>query len=357
MCLALLFASIWLLAGFHRAPKPSECPKECACSGEFRSCFYSASPQQLKADAALAQIPVLTLQNLGSIRFGNGTGQDRLDRGYAVAVDTLGRIHAIDVASHTMHVFDDTGRPLWLGSYSKHFGRERYPALMIKVTSSGDTWVELEVDVKPGYRDMSLLGPKYVHFGPSGKFLGVEQIRFEGDTWWHWLPQPDGGLRWLINHKKILLVDAHDAVLRSITWPNGEDFEDTSAVAQDGSLAVVMERPRKNFHRMPTLKPPELVAAIFSPHGDAVSEWPLPFHPNSYPRIAFDDRHLAFVVLDNIESGHQAILVTDARGKGLFRIPISADASIGKVFLLSRPSGEELWVWSDKVIDRYAMPK
>jgi hypothetical protein len=367
----MLLASTWLVVGCQRTPSAPECPKECTCSGAFQSCFYRPSHAELEADAAVERIPALALQKLGSSRFENDIGRDHDDKAYSVAVDAMGRIHMIGVSSDTVHVFDDTGRQLWTGRSSKPFGPERYPALMMKVTSRGDTWVEEEESSKSGAHNMALLGPRYVHFGPSGQPLGVEQILFEGDTWWAWLPQPDGGLRWVINHKKILLVDAHGALLQSIPWPIDEALidvqDDTSAVAPDGSLAVVRERAKKGILWFSPSK--ELVAGIFSPQGDAITEWPLPFHSNSYPRIAFDGRHLAFVVSDDSETGHQAILVSDAKGKGLFRLPVAANASVAKVFLLTRATGEELWVFAkeqvtrqgwgvrDGVITRYAMPR
>lgn len=62
--------------------------------------------------------------------------------------------------------------------------------------------------------------------------------------------------------------------------------------------------------------------------------------------------HLAFVVADNVESGHQAILVTDAKGHGLVRIPIDPAAEVRKVFLLPRATGKELWVLAHNQITR-----
>ncbi len=361
----LLLASIWLVAGCQRASGTTECPKACACSGGIISCLGTRD-WELNAEATIARIPALVPLKLGSIRYNdpsrpntapvdanNGLPSVHLGTVSALGVDVEGRIYVIDAATDAERVYDTTGRQLLAGApaaspAAPYSGRVR----PIMVTNRSDAWV-LSSDKGRGS------APKYVHFGPSGQRIGVESIAFGCRTLCPWLPQPDGQLLWMFIDGKIVLANPSGAVTRTIAWPGRSGYIEyvrwTTAVAPDGSLAVAAVRDHPGIAR--GLDAWDWYAVVYSPKGEKISEWLLPFKLNQAPRIAFDGRHLAFIVpLDNA-SGEETIVVVDMQGHPQFRTDVHPDGSNDRVLLLARATGEELWVYGNGVITRYAMQR
>ena len=367
-CVAILLASIWLVAGCQRASGAPECPKECACSGGLRFCHAPAEELRAEAaaEAAMARIPALVPQKLGSIRFNDpsrpnnapvdandGLPSVRLGTVSALGVDVEGRIYAIDAATDAERIYDTSGRQLLAGApAASHPAPYRGKVRPIMVTNRGDAWVRNSHE-GPG------LAPKYVHFGSSGQRIGVESIAFGCRTFCLWLPQPDGQLRWMFIGGNIVLADASDKALRTIAWPGRSGYEDylgwITAIAPDGSLAVAAVRDRPGITRR--LDAWDWYVVLYSPKGEPITDWPFPFKLFQVPRIAFDGRHLAFIVPLNYASGEETIVVTDTQGHPLFRADVDPDGSNDKVLLLARATGEELWIYGNGVITRYAMPR
>jgi hypothetical protein len=372
-CVAILLASTWLIADCQRAHGASECPKECGCSGGIRSCSYHPSDEDLEGYAAVSRIPALALRKLGSIQFADplspnlgltinkASGASKDDRSLlagvsAVGVDAIGRIFVVDASTGAEHVFDDSGRQLWAGTPSASIpAPSSHHVETIKITSSGEAWV---VSRKSNGGSGSESKLEYVHYGQSGQPTAIKSITFEGRTVRHWLPQPEGRLRWMFTDEKFFL-DTSGAPLRAIAWPGRAGFGDylrsITAVAPDGSLAVAAVRDRPGIARGVDLW--NWYAALYSPKGVKITDWPFPFKLYQVPRIAFDGRHIALIVPLNYASGEETIVVADTQGHPLFRADVHPDGSNDKMYLVARATGDELWIYGDGQITRYAMPR
>ncbi len=285
---------------------------------------------------------------------GQAFDPDHLGEANAVAVDASGRIYAVDSWTDSVHVFDDTGRRLRVNrpDPTDYLGAISNPG--ITVTAAGDAYVlRREADIG---REQ---GPPadFVHYSPLGLRVGVETIRTDDGTAEKWLVQPDGQRRWVFDFDAIMLTDARGKVLRRIDHAGQASLGsvDQEAVAGDGSLAAVGVAIRQGF--FPWQSSAVSTAVLLSPRGDVVATWPASTAFDGMQDIAYDGRHVVFVMPGGGQERDDAsIVVTDTKGKPQFRFVVASGAWRTKAFLVQRATGTELWVFDGHhTIDRYAL--
>ncbi|HEY2344327.1 MAG TPA: hypothetical protein VGH80_00440 [Xanthomonadaceae bacterium] len=277
---------------------------------------------------------------------------DRLGNIDTVAVDTAGRIYAVDSWTDSVHVFDDAGQRLRVDRPERSDYMTQVASPWVTVATSGDAYVTRH---ESDYGNDNGKQADFLHYSPLGQRVGIETVKTEAGSAARWLVQPDGQHRWVFDFDRILLVDAHGAVLRKIDKAgNGSTGGiNAAAVAADGSLAVVGVVFRQGFLPWDTSATTSTV--LLSPRGDVIAAWPAPTDFEGMQNIAYDGRRVVFVVPGG-KDGNASIVVTNTKGKPQFRFPIASDAWRTRVFLVQRATGSELWIFNgERTIDRYAL--
>jgi hypothetical protein len=125
-------------------------------------------------------------------------------------------------------------------------------------------------------------------------------------------------------------------------------------LAPDGSLAVLSNSASVQAARL-SYSSNEGTIALYSPRGDALDAWPVPARASDLQgRIAFDGKHLAFLVARKLWDEPTTVVVTDAHGQLLSRF--KPEHAPKGVFFVRGAESPELWLFDGKTsMDRYAV--
>ena len=268
----------------------------------------------------------------------------------AVAVTSKGWIYASDERTVAVHVFNENGdlqhvcRPE-VGDYQ---GLLRSPSLT--VSDSGDVFV-----TRNDYSGRDSID--FLHYDARGQRVGVEKISLN-EVAQSLLSQPGTTNRWVLGYERAYLVDSNAKVLNRLDRAADGNWLETpgpGSVAQDGSIALV-----SGAHPDPTSRtPPNILITIFSADGHAVVTWPAPSDISTFDgEVAFDGERIAFVLRPRGQEKPAALLITDKRGKALYKAPLpSAHFGARVFFVRSNGAPPQLWVFNGKAtIDRFVLP-
>jgi hypothetical protein len=273
--------------------------------------------------------------------YGKPPDSSALSRVASLLITPKGRIYAVDERTGAVHVFDANGAPQMVcapdpGDYD---GNVISPSLT--VSDAGDIFVTR--------RDItSELPQDFLRYDSSCARIGVASLALE-DVSQEWLSQPGSRRRWVLGYTRAYLVDPDDSIVRRLERTAENQWlesPDTAATAPDGAIAIVSGRHGEM--RFITL---------YSGSGDAIVTWPAPEHLSTRGgAIAFDGEYLAVVIHSDDDKRSVKVLITDARGKALFEVPLEA-AGYNATVAFVTAGGRQLWTFDGKSrIDRYVVP-
>jgi hypothetical protein len=277
-------------------------------------------------------IPRKPLQHLGSITLrALRQAADPLREIEAVTVDQRGRIYAAAAGTAVVHVFDSSGRQLYVCRPDRTDFGPRPGLPDVAVADSGDLYLTVS-DKKD----------QHLHFSPEGKRLGFESLGL--DTITECLRyQPGNSMKWVVGYETIWLVEGKNKVSKTIERrPDGTWLQhlDPAVVGADGSLAIMAGwRPEVTLNVYRRNGQPERtvrLALSFSANGGS---------------FAYDGER--FVISDA-----SRILLLDRSGRPLQQlvVPGRRDGDPQwELFLVA--AKRELWFFDwGCTIHRYAMP-
>jgi hypothetical protein len=279
---------------------------------------------------------VLRLNDKGVVEriLGAAPSADRLERIASIAIDSRGRIDAVDSRTGSIQVFDPSGKLLHVcRTKPTDFSSEiHFPTLSID--DKGDVYLGLSDGMLSRER-----GP-YAHFSAEGKRL--EDVTFPSSDC---SIQPKSGAIVEKRFEDVQIADATGKTLRIINRrPDGHWLANPHAVAfaPDGSMAVVAQRMG--------LLPPTV--NLYKPNGDPIRTIELPNSAGPFPPIAYNGRRL-------IVAGEDALLIFDATGQTHFRGKPPVQVAKGMYYHpYILPGGHELAFWGgkDPVLHRFELP-
>jgi len=201
---------------------------------------------------------------------------DRLGKIAGLTIDRRGLIYAVDSRTGSVHVFDFDGQPLHVcQTKSTDFSEEPFDP---PITVTDDGHVYLGSETLGGSRQ-----DRYLHFSPDGTRLGF--IRLKGQQCY---VQPGTGNVLALDYDEAYLVDAAGDTIRTIRRNadgNWLQSLERAAVAADGSFAIVAADANSIGTALMTV-------SIYDVAGEPVQVVELPRFLSSFPRIAYDGRHL-----------------------------------------------------------------
>lgn len=269
-----------------------------------------------------------------------------------MTVSAKGWIYAADERTGAVHVFDDRGKHLQVDrpDAKDYKGSLSMPSLT--VSDHGDVYVtrhDYDADK----------GPDFIHYTPTGKRAGVESISLEEDGIQKWFAQPGSTNRWVLGYAGAYLIDAKGALLRKLDrTASGQSLENPRAagVAPNRSIAIVSGVNERLFGILP-MDTDKVVLTLFSANGTPVATTPAPDGLDAWSgSIAFDGMQLAYLIPSDKSNKQTSILVTDLHGKPRLRLLSTSSSYRSKIFLVTRNTGREMWLYDGKTtIDRYAL--
>ena len=226
---------------------------------------------------------------------GDAPDSRRLNKVAAVSLDEKGRIYAVEGRTGAVHVFEPDGRWIQVCLPDPSDVPQELSRAHLTVSDAGE--IALDVGETGSNR--------YLRFSAEGKRIGIEAAKLDVIQE-KWYAQPRTGQRWVLGYTKVYLVDEAGAVTRTITRRADEFWlisPHNASVAADGSIAVIS--PDQH------LFDDSVAVSLYSARGEPIRTFRLPPPIRwSYPRIAYDGKHVAV-------AGEKAIALFDVSGKAL----------------------------------------
>jgi hypothetical protein len=202
---------------------------------------------------------------------GPAPDKQKLERIDALAIDRRGRILALDERTKSVHVFDPTGKPLFVARPRATDFPKDVLGLDITVAQNGDFYVE------------DKMGDRAVRFSVDGKYLGLQIVANVHES----EPSPSDmeSARWV----KGRLVSPSGKVLRSFDRRPDDTWMETiinTSVASDGSVAIL---DRKSWIST------DGFVSLFSPVGIPLRVIILPSLLTQVQELTYDGKQLVFI--------------------------------------------------------------
>jgi hypothetical protein len=250
-----------------------------------------------------------------------------------IVVDPRGRIYAIDSRTGSVHVFDQSGKSLFVCQAKPTDFKDEIVFPALTVNGTGDVYLGLG-----GHLVLGETRP-YAHFAADGRRL--DDVVFPAAVCYF---QPAIDNLVAKRYQEVRLIDPAGKVVRTIDRrPDGNWLEQPWAIAfaPDGSMAIVAH----GTHAAGTS------VNLYKADGEPIRTIVLPDVVRRYPRIAYDGNRL--VVVD------RALVIFDAAGRPIAQCDPPLKVPQGRwyyPYLL--PGGRELALFDGKrpVLHRYELP-
>jgi hypothetical protein len=250
-----------------------------------------------------------------------------------IFVDPRGRIYAIDSRTGSVHVFDQSGKSLFVCQAKPTDFKDEIVFPALTVNGRGDVYLGLG-----GHLVLGETRP-YAHFAADGRRLD-DVVMPAGVC--HFQPVTDNLVA--KRYQDVRLIDPAGKVLRTIDRrPDGNWLEEPWAIAfaPDGSMAIMAYGTH----------PAGTSVNLYKADGEPIHTIVLPDVVRRYPRIAYDGNRL--VVVD------RALVIFDAAGRPIAQCDPPLKVPQGRwyyPYLL--PGGRELALFDGKqpVLHRYELP-
>jgi hypothetical protein len=251
-----------------------------------------------------------------------------------IVVDHRGRIYVIDSRTGSIHVFDRSGKSLFVCQAKPTDFKDEIEFPAVTVNDKGDVYLGL------GEQDFPDQRRPYAHFAADGRRLENAVLPAAVCHF-----QPASNVLVAMRYADVRLIDSAGKVLRTINRrPDGNWLEHPWAIAlaPDGSLAILALPSRGR----------NVSANLYKASGEPIHTILLPEAVGSFPRIAYNGKRLVI-------AGDKALLIFDSSGTLVARcdLPIKVpDGMYYYPYLL--PGGRELALFDGKrpVLHRFELP-
>jgi sugar lactone lactonase YvrE len=249
----------------------------------------------------------------------------------AITGDQRGQLYAVDERTGAVHVFDANGAKLRVGKPAKDDFSGNVRFVHVAADDDGSVFVATE----------NHGAPRYLHFAPDGRRLGIERLDVDAITQ-EWYPQPGTGNLLVLGYHAAFLVDRAGKIVRTIERRPDRgwlDSPDDAAFASDGSFAI-LAGSTQDFSREQTI-------SLFTRDGEPISMFR--FADGFAQLRGFNGTHVTLGIGEDI-------LIFDRHGAAVQRFAGPKPRGQWDHFLTR--DGRELWVveFAARKVDRYAMP-
>lgn len=253
-----------------------------------------------------------------------------------------GNIYALDARTRAVHVFDKTGKPLFVCKPLPVDVDPKSDLNIMTISDSGEIYIsrtDFDFD-KP---------PEYLHFSAAGERIGVETAVLDTVSQ-NWVCQPGGKNKWVVGFKELFLVNEKGGLVYSTQErPDGNWIKGIfhGRAGRDGSLALLtVPGPFRGPYEAPAMH-------IYNSKGEPIRSILVPAASTISDDFDYDGKRIAVLWRSKTE---KAVILYQPDGKclGRFRVNIEGDAA--RCFLA--PGGSELWISTyEGRIERYQMPE
>jgi hypothetical protein len=261
----------------------------------------------------------LTTNAVADRVLGVAPAQNVLYEAECAAVGPEDRVYVADRKSHVAHVFDASGRPLGICVPKTEDLTENTRVTHIAVSPDRQVFLQ-----------MGICNDGYLHFDEHFKRVGVATNAIDpiSQTWCF---QPSNGVAWMVGYNNVYLVrGARQEMVRRVSRrADGRwlEYPEAAGVAPDGALAVASRSQSR-----------ESAINIYSPAGEPVSTFTVPFQVGYRGGLAYNGRHVFVADNDGV-----VVFKVDGTSIGKARLPWKAqDSDWAGPFIAS--GGREIWL-------------